>query len=69
MGWPASKSLLMDKDSESVAHEMTRDLFLAPELLDEDDEAEDPLLEQARENVADDVDEIEARKEERGKKP
>ena len=48
----------MDND---VAKEMNRELFLAPELIDDEDE--DPLLEQARENVADDVEEAEERRE------
>lgn len=61
-----------DRNSESVAHEMNRDLYLAPELDDEDEEADDPLLEQARENVDDDADEIEEREDrerERDRKP
>ena len=48
-------------DNDSVAKQMNRGLFLAPDLeLDEDD---DPLLEQARENVDDEVDEIEEKRE------
>jgi DNA-directed RNA polymerase subunit K/omega len=48
-------------DNDSVAKQMNRGLFLAPDL--DEDEDDDPLLEQARENVADDVDEIEEKRE------
>ncbi len=48
-------------DNDSVAKQMNRGLFLAPDL--DNDEDDDPLLEQARENVDDDVDEIEEKRE------
>jgi len=35
------------------AEEMNRELYLAPELVEGDEDDEDPLLEQARENVED----------------
>jgi len=51
-------------DNDSVAKQINRGLYLAPDLdLDEDD---DPLLEQARENVDAEVEEIE---DERERKP
>lgn len=58
----------MENDRDSVADEMNRELFLAPELIDEDDD-EDVLLEQARENVDDEVDEAEDRRSGRDKQP
>lgn len=51
----------MNDDSDSVAKEMNRELFLAPEL--DEDEDEDPLLEQSRENVEEEVEEAEERRE------
>jgi hypothetical protein len=48
-------------DNDSVAKQMNRGLFLAPDL--DNDEDDDPLLEQARENVDDDVEEIEEKRE------
>jgi DNA-directed RNA polymerase subunit K/omega len=48
-------------DNDSVAKQMNRGLFLAPDL--DNDEDDDPLLEQARENVDDDVAEIEEKRE------
>ncbi len=48
-------------DNDSVAKQMNRGLFLAPDL--DNDEDDDPFLEQARENVDDDVDEIEEKRE------
>ena len=45
---------------------MNRGLFLAPDL--DNDEDDDPLLEQARENVDDDVDEIEEKRERENQK-
>ena len=53
----------MDKDSESVADAMNRGMFLAPDLIGEDEE--DPLLEQAEENVQDDFERAEERDEKR----
>jgi len=44
-------------DNDSVAKQINRGLFLAPDL--DNDEDDDPLLEQARENVDEEVDEIE----------
>jgi hypothetical protein len=53
-------------DNDSVAKQMNRGLYLAPDLeLDEDD---DPLLEQARDNVDAEVDEIEEKREEQADK-
>ena len=51
----------MDNDHDSVAEQMNRDLFLAPELIDEDED-EDPLLEQARQNVEEEAEEAEEHK-------
>jgi hypothetical protein len=48
-------------DNDSVAKQMNRGLYLAPDL--DNDEDDDPLLEQARENVDDDVEEIEEKRE------
>lgn len=48
-------------DNDSVAKQMNRGLFLAPDL--DNDEDDDPLLEQARENVDDDAAEIEEKRE------
>jgi len=48
-------------DNDSVAKQMNRGLFLAPDL--DSDEDDDPLLEQARENVDAEVDEIEENRE------
>ncbi len=53
-------------DNDSVAKQMNRGLFLAPDL--DNDEDDDPLLEQARENVDDDVDEIEEKRERENQK-
>lgn len=52
----------MNNDNESVADEMNRELYLAPDLIGEDED--DPLLEQAEENVDETVDEAEERAEE-----
>jgi hypothetical protein len=38
-------------DNDSVAHQMNRGMFLAPDL--EQDEEDDPLVEQAERNVED----------------
>jgi hypothetical protein len=48
-------------DNDSVAKQMNRGLFLAPDL--DNDEDDDPLLEQARDNVDAEVDEIEEKRE------
>lgn len=45
----------MDKDS--VAHQMNRGMFLAPDL--ENDEEDDPLLAQAEQNAQDEADHAE----------
>jgi len=59
----------MENESDSVAKEMNRELFLAPELVEDEDDDEDPLLDQARENVAEEVDEAEERRENQERKP
>jgi len=57
----------MEKDeNESVADQMNRGLFLAPDLIGEDED--DPLLEQAEENVDAEADEIESRNENEAEK-
>jgi len=56
----------MDNDTESVAGQMNRDLYLAPDLIGEGED--DPLLEQAKENVEDDVERNEKRDKARKKR-
>ncbi|MBV8423629.1 MAG: hypothetical protein JO349_00445 [Candidatus Eremiobacteraeota bacterium] len=51
----------MNNENESVADQMNRGLFLAPDLIGEDED--DPLLEQAEANVEETVEEAEERKE------
>jgi hypothetical protein len=48
-------------DNDSVAKQINRGLFLAPDL--DNDEDDDPLLEQARDNVDEEADEIEEKRE------
>ena len=56
----------MDNDTESVAGQMNRDLYLAPDLIGEGED--DPLVEHAEDNVDDDVERNEQRDEARKKR-
>ncbi len=40
-------------DNDSVANQMNRGMYLAPSLIDDNDDDESPLLKQARSEVAD----------------
>lgn len=55
----------MDNDNESVADQMNRGLFLAPDLVGEGED--DPLLEEAEENVEETVEESEEREDQKRK--